>query len=93
MIILENAYRIDADGYQFILYKEGKPNKQGAPAKLDCTYHQSLALALQRYYRLVEAERISAGYLSLDEAIKAATAILDRLETITKRLEETRNEF
>lgn len=87
MIVLGNNYRIDADEYQFILYKEGKPNKQGIPGKLDCTYHPTLAGALRRYYRLMQAERISAGYLSLDEAIKASTALLGELAAITKDLE------
>lgn len=87
MIILDNNYRIDADEYQFTLYKEGKPNKQGIPGKLDCTYHPTLAGALRRYYRLMQAEKISRGYLSLDEAIKASSAILDKLTDITKELE------
>lgn len=87
MIVLGNNYRIDADGYQFILYKEGKPNKQGIHGKLDCTYHPTLAGALKRYYRLMQAERISAGYLSLDEAIKASTALLDSLTEIVKSLD------
>ena len=87
MIVLGNNYRIDADEYQFILYKEGKPNKQGIPGKLDCTYHPTLAGALRRYYRLMQAERISTGYLSLDEAIKASTALLDSLTEIVKSLD------
>lgn len=87
MVVLDNSYRIEADEYQFILYKEGKPNKQGVPGKLDCTYHPTLAGALKRYYRLMQAEKISRGYLSLDEAIKASTAILDKLTAITKDLE------
>lgn len=87
MIILDNNYRIEADPYQFILYKEGKLNKQGVPSKLDCTYHPTLAGALKRYYRLLQAEKISGGYLSLGEAIRASSAILSDLEKITKRLE------
>lgn len=87
MIVLDNSYRIEADGYQYTLYKEGKPNVKGVPTKLDCTYHTTLAQALKRYYRLVEAGRIADGYLSLGEAIKAANRILDRLEQITKGLE------
>ena len=87
MIVLDNGYRIDADAYQFTLYKEGKLNKQGVPAKLDCTYHPTLAGALKRYYRLMQAEKISRGYLSLDEAIKASAAILSELATIVKDLE------
>lgn len=92
MIILDNGYRIECDAYQFTLYKEGKLNKQGIPNKLDCTYHPTLDGALKRYYRLLQAERISAGYLSLGEAIKASVAILDRLDAITKGLEVTPNE-
>lgn len=87
MIVLENGYRIEDDAYQFILYKEGKPNKHGVPSKLDCTYHPTLAGALKRYYRLMQSEKISRGYLSLDEAIKASTAILSELADITKDLE------
>lgn len=91
MIILDNNYRIEADPYQYLLYKEGKIGKNGTPAKLDCTYHPTLAGALKRYYRLLEAERISGGFLSLGEAINAATAILGRLEAITKDLDASPN--
>lgn len=87
MIVLGNNYSIEADEYQFTLYKEGKPNKAGVPQKLDCTYHPTLAGALKRYYRLMQAERISAGYLSLDEAIKASTALLGELEQVVKSLD------
>ena len=87
MIVLDNGYRVEDDAYQFILYKEGKVNKQGVPSKLDCTYHTTLAGALERYYRLIQAQKISSGYLSLDEAIKASTAILSELANITKHLE------
>ena len=87
MIVLDNGYRVEDDAYQFILYKEGKPNKHGVPSKLDCTYHPTLAGALKGYYRLMQSEKISRGYLSLDEAIKASTAILSELAAITKDLE------
>ena len=91
MIVLENGYRIEADAYQFTLYKEGKPNKHGVPSKLDCTYHLTLAGAIERYYRHIQAEKISRGYLSLDEAIKASTAILSELADIAKHLEVSPN--
>jgi hypothetical protein len=91
VIVLDNGYRIEADAYQFTLYKEGKPNKHGVPSKLDCTYHPTLAGALERYYRLIQAQKISSGYLSLDEAIKASTAILSELADITKHLEVSPN--
>ena len=88
MIVLDYNYRIEPDGRQWMLYREGKPNKNGTPMKLDCTYHPTLPLALKKYFQLVEAKKLSGGYLSLGEAIKASSALLDRLDEIVSRVGE-----
>ena len=89
MIILDDNYRIEPDGRQWMLYREGKLSKKGVPMKLDCTYHPTLPLALKWYSRLVEARKLSGGYLSLGEAIKASSALLDRLDEIVSRINMT----
>lgn len=75
MIVLDNAYRIDADGYQYILYEEGKPDSKGRPTKQSTSYHRALGDALKRYYRLMEARTIRDGVLSLPEAIDSIRAL------------------
>lgn len=88
MIVLDDNYRIEPDGRQWMLYREGKPGKKGTPMKLDCTYRPTLPLALKKYFQLVEAKKLSGGYLSIGEAIKASSALLDRLDEIVSRVGE-----
>ena len=75
MIVLDETYRIDADGYQYILYEEGKPDSKGRPTKQSASYHRTLEDAVTRYYRLVEASVIRNGAVSLPEAIDAIRAL------------------
>ena len=88
MIVLDDNYRIEPDGMQWMLYREGKPGNKGVPMKLNCTYHPTLPLALKKYFQLVEAKKLSGGYLSIGEAIKASSALLDRLDVIVSRVGE-----
>ena len=88
MIVLDDNYRIEPDGRQWMLYREGMPSNKGVPMKLKCTYHPTLPLALKKYFQLVEAKKLSGGYLSLGEAIKASSALLDRLDEIVSRVGE-----
>lgn len=88
MIVLDDNYRIEADGYQYILYKEGKPYENGRIPKIDATYHPTLEMALTRYYRLVEASLINGSANTLVETIKAVRALQSEIEVLRKDIKE-----
>lgn len=89
MIVLDETYRIDADGYQYILYEEGKPDSKGRPTKQCATYHRTLEDAVTRYYRLMEARMIGGDRMSLLEAVMRIRALSESVDalraTITRK--------
>lgn len=88
MIVLDHDYCIEADGYQYILYKEGEPDKKGRIPKIGASYHPTLDMALQRYYRLVEASLIEGSRNTLVDAIKAVRALQSEIEALRKDIRE-----
>ena len=74
MIKLDENYMIDADSNSWNLCK--KVTVKGETKYIAETYHSSLASAVEKYVRIMQAEKISAKkYRSLTAAIKDLKAL------------------
>ena len=74
MIKLDENYMIDADSNSWNLCK--KVIVKGETKYITETYHSSLASAVEKYVRIMQAEKISAKkYRSLTSAVKDLKAL------------------
>jgi hypothetical protein len=88
MMILDSQYRIDADNYGYMLYRDGGVNTKGVPIRLGTTYHSTIGQALQGYYAAVQRDTVRGGTMTLPEAMGIFTTILDGVRRISDRLDE-----
>ena len=86
MIKLDEQWYIDVDAYQYILYRKGKEYKDKGFAKLDSTFHKTLAQAIERYARNKEAEIVMHGDAekTLDEAVAEVHQLSKHIKGLTE---------
>lgn len=92
MIILDDTYRIDADTYGYMLYRDGGADAKGKPVRLGTTYHSTIGQAVQAYYYALQRDAVRGGTMTLPEAVDVFTAILDGVRGIRERLDGEGNE-
>ena len=88
MIILDDQYRIDADNYGYMLYRDGGVNAKGAPIRLGATYHSATGQALQGPYAAVQRAAVRSGTMTLPETMGVSTALLGRVRHMSDRMKE-----
>ena len=76
MIILDDQYRIDADNYGYMLYRDGGVNAKGVPIRLGTTFHSTIGQALQSPCTAVQRDTVQGGTNTLPEAMDVSTALL-----------------
>lgn len=91
MIKLDDQWYIDVDAYQYTLYRKGKEYKDKGYAKLDATFHKTLAQAIERYARRQEADIVMNGgsVQTLAEALDEVRQLSDRINALKKEIERT----
>lgn len=91
MINLNHGYHIDADAYNFVLFRDsGKTDKKGNALKENVTYHPTIGHALYRYMQEVQRNAVHDQEMNLMEAIDFFCALEATAKEIRDRLDEQR---
>ena len=95
MIVLDRTWRIESDAYQWILFEEGYPDKNGRIPRYHTTYHTALEDALARYYRRRVANIVNSTDMHLAEVIVAVQELRKELaalrEVVAREVDEKVN--
>lgn len=88
MIILDDQYRIDADNYGYMLYRDGGVNANDVPARLGAIDYSTIGQALQSPCTAVQRDTVQGGTNTLPEAMDVSTALLGGVRRMSDRMDE-----